>query len=84
MIFFHLFFSFPIHACLGISFLLDITVPTAFVLQPHKLLNIFGLENDLSLYTQWPFPFYFITRPVNNTERRVAFCVGRMCPSLYF
>jgi len=51
------FFSIPENACLGISFLLDITVPTAFVLQPHKWPKIFGLENHLSMYTQWPFPF---------------------------
>ena len=51
------FFSFPENASLGISFLLDITVPTAFVLQPHKWLKIFGLENHLSMYRQWPFPF---------------------------
>jgi hypothetical protein len=39
------FFSFTENACLGISFLLDITVPTAFILQPHKWSKIFGLEN---------------------------------------
>jgi len=30
------FFWFPENACLGISFLLDITVPTPIVLHPHK------------------------------------------------
>jgi len=28
-------------------------------------------------------PFYFVTQPVNSTERCVVFCVGRMSPSLY-
>jgi hypothetical protein len=60
----------------------DITVPTAFVLQPHKWSKIFGLENHLSMHTQWPCPF--ITQPVNNTERRVVLWVGGMCHSTYF
>jgi hypothetical protein len=34
-------------------------VPSAFVLQLHKWSKIFGLENHLSMYTQWPFPFIF-------------------------
>jgi hypothetical protein len=33
---FFTFFSSPENVCLVTSFLLDITVPTAFVLQPHK------------------------------------------------
>jgi hypothetical protein len=61
---------------------LDITVPTAFVLQPHKWSKIFGLENHLSMHMQWPFPF--ITQPVKNTERCVVFWVGKMCHSTYF
>ena len=78
------FFSFPENACWGISFLLDITVPTSFVLQPHKWSKIFGLENHLCMYTQWPYSFYFITQPVNNTECHIVLWVGRMCPSIYF
>jgi hypothetical protein len=46
------FLSSPENDCLGTSFLLDITVPTAFVLQPHKWSKIFGLENHLSMHTQ--------------------------------
>ena len=76
------FFSFPENAWLGISFLLDINVPTAFVLQPHKWSKIFGLKNHLSLYTQWTLPFYFITQPVNN-ECHVVFWVGGVCPIIY-
>jgi hypothetical protein len=76
------FFSSPENVCLGTSFLLDITVPTAFVLQPHKWSKIFRLVNHLSVYTQWPFPF--ITQPVNNTEHCVVFWVGSMYHSTYF
>jgi hypothetical protein len=61
---------------------LNITVPTAVVLQTHKWSQIFGLENLLSMHTQWPFPF--ITQPVNNTELRVVFWVGGKYHSTYF
>ena len=56
VIFFSPFFSFTDNACLGISFLLSISVPTAFGLQPQTWSKVFGLENHLSMYAQWPFP----------------------------
>jgi hypothetical protein len=46
MIFFAFFIS-PDNGCLDTCFLFDITVPTVFVLQPHKWLKIFELENHL-------------------------------------
>jgi len=49
MIFFT-FFQFPRKCLIRHSFLLDITVPTAFVLQHHKWSKIFRLENHLSLF----------------------------------
>jgi hypothetical protein len=79
---FRLFSVLQKNVCLGTSFLLDITVPTAFVLQPYKWSKIFGRQNHLHMYTQWPFAF--ITQRVNNTECRVVFSVGRMCHSTYF
>jgi hypothetical protein len=56
---FHLFSVLQKNVCLGTSFL-DITVPTAFVLQPHKWSKIFGLKNHLSVYTV-TLPFYHTT-----------------------
>ena len=82
VIFFCLFFQFSIKCLLGISFLLDITVPTAFILKPHKWSKILGPGNHLSMYTQWPFLF-ILSQPINNTEHHVVFWVGRMCPGIY-
>ena len=56
-------------------------MPTAFVLQPHKWSKIFGLENHLSMYTQWPFPFILLHNL--STTLNAVWCSGRMCPSMY-
>jgi hypothetical protein len=51
--------------------LLDITVPTAFVLQPDKWTKIFGLENHLSMHTQWPS---LLSHNLSTTQNTVLCC----------
>jgi hypothetical protein len=58
---FRLFSVLQKNVCLGTSFLLDITVPTAFVLQPHKWSKIFGTgEPAIDVHTV-TLPFYHTT-----------------------
>jgi len=59
--FFTFFFIFTENACLGISFLLDITVPTAFVLKSHKWSKISGLENHLPCTHSGPYLLFYHT-----------------------
>ena len=56
MIFFHCYLNLTKNACLGISFQSDATMPTAFVLQVYKCSKFSGLNNHLSVYTEWCFP----------------------------
>jgi hypothetical protein len=70
------------NACLGFSFLFDITMLTAFVLQVHKWLKIFGLENHPSTYTQWPFPF-ILSHNLSTTLNAVLFSELMGCAPLY-
>ena len=77
------FFQLSRKCFLAIYFLLDITVITAFVC------NSINGQRSLDSRTICPvhtvaLPFYLITQPLNNTERRVVFRVGGMCPSTHF
>ena len=44
--------------------------------------NLWTGEPSVHVHTV-ALPFYFVTQPVNNTERHVVFCIGRMSPSIY-
>ena len=82
MIFFFTCFIFPENAYLGITFLFDVTVPAAFVLQAHKWLKIFGLENHPSMYTQWPVPS-ILSHNLSTTLNAMLFSDLVGCAPLY-